>query len=245
VGLSTAVSAELAMSDPLAARADGPKAYKGLAMEGFVARRYARLRRSGRQIEDWRTQAIELTSGLRDGASILEVAPGPGYFAIEMARIDGFLVTGLDISRTFVQIARDNARRAGASVTFRLGDASNMPFAVASFDLVVCQAAFKNFTRPEHAMNEMNRVLREGGTAVIQDMRRDAPDAAVREEVLAMRLGPLAAFMTRRILSGLRRRAYTKEQFEQMSARSAFGACEIATTGIGVDVRLKKRGTTI
>ena len=42
---------------------------------------------------------------------MLEVVPGPGYLALELARA-GFRVTGLDISRSFVRIARENAARA-------------------------------------------------------------------------------------------------------------------------------------
>ncbi|HLI70842.1 MAG TPA: hypothetical protein VKV19_13875 [Ktedonobacteraceae bacterium] len=55
-------------------------------MEGIIARWYAKIRRYGSQIEEWRKQAIRLTGGLPEGANVLEVAPGPGYFAIEMAR---------------------------------------------------------------------------------------------------------------------------------------------------------------
>jgi len=51
------------------------KGYKGLPMEGIVARWYTRIRRSGSQIEEWRKQAAHLTSGLSDGANVLEVAP--------------------------------------------------------------------------------------------------------------------------------------------------------------------------
>jgi ubiquinone/menaquinone biosynthesis C-methylase UbiE len=212
-------------------------------MEGFVARWYARMRRSGSQIEEWRKQAAQITGGLPDGADVLEVAPGPGYFAIEMARFGRFRVTGLDISHTFVGIARENARQAGVSVDFQQGDASSMPFADGSFDLIVCQAAFKNFSRPGKAIDEMHRVLRDGGTAVIQDLRKDASDATIREEVNAMRLGPVNAFMTRQALGMLRRRAYTKELFERLAAASAFGGCQIETSGIGMEVRLKKRST--
>src|SRR5437868_7426938 len=98
------------------------KGYKGMAMEGIVARWYTRIRRSGSQIEDWRKQAAHLTGGLPDGADVLEVAPGPGYFAIEMARLDRLHVTGLDISHTFVEIARENRseeRRVGKEWTER------------------------------------------------------------------------------------------------------------------------------
>jgi ubiquinone/menaquinone biosynthesis C-methylase UbiE len=216
------------------------KGYKGLAMEGIVARWYARIRRSGSQIEAWRKQAAHLTGGLPDGADVLEVAPGPGYFAIELARLDRLHVTGLDISHTFVAIARENARQAGASVDFQQGNASGMPFADSSFDLIICQAAFKNFSQPGQAIDEMYRVLRGGGMAVIQDMWKEAPDATIRQEVNAMQLGPVNAFLTGRALRMLRRRAYTQEQFERLAASSAFGGGEIETSGIGIEVRLKK-----
>jgi hypothetical protein len=38
----------------------------------------------------------------------------------------------------------------------------------------------------------------------------------------------------------LRRRAYTKEQFERLATASAFGRYEIETSGIGIELRLKK-----
>src|SRR5437762_8115113 len=173
------------------------KGYKGLPMEGIVARWYARTRRSGSQIEDWRKQAAQLTGGLPDGADVLEVAPGPGYLAIEMARLGRFHVTGLDISHTFVAIASENARQAAVSVDFRRGDAASMPFAADSFDLILCQAAFKNFAQPGRALDDMHRVLRGGGTAVIQDLRREASVADIDLEVRRMALGRLNAFLTK------------------------------------------------
>jgi ubiquinone/menaquinone biosynthesis C-methylase UbiE len=216
------------------------KGYKGLAMEGLVARWYAMIRRSGSQIQEWRKQAAHLTGSLPDGADVLEVAPGPGYFAIELARLGRLHVTGLDISHTFVALARANARQAGVSVDFQQGNAASMPFADASFDLIICQAAFKNFSQPGQAIDEMYRVLRGGGMAVIQDMWKEASDATIRQEVNPMRLGPVNAFLTRRALGMLRRRAYTQEQFERLASASAFGGGEIETSGIGIEVRLKK-----
>src|SRR5882672_4669398 len=120
--------------------------FKGPEMEGAVARWYAGIRSSGIQVDECRRQASRLTAGLPAGAEVLEVAPGPGYLAIEMARTGRVQVTGLDISQSFVQIASENAEKAGVSAAFRQGDAAQMPFAAESFDLVVCQAAFKNFT---------------------------------------------------------------------------------------------------
>jgi ubiquinone/menaquinone biosynthesis C-methylase UbiE len=213
---------------------------KGPEMEGPLARWYARVRGSKSQLEAYRTQAVQLTGGLAAGANVLEVAPGPGYLAVEMARTGRIHVTGLDISRTFVQLASENARTAGVSVDFRQGDAAKMPFEAESFDLVVCQAAFKNFTLPRTALAEMHRVLRTGGTAVIQDMSREATHADIEHEVKGMQLGRLGAFMTKATLESLRRRAYTPAQFELFATESPFGGCEATIEGIGLEVRLKK-----
>jgi len=217
---------------------------KGPEMEGPIARWYAKVRGSQSQLEAYRAQAAQLTSGLPEGARVLEVAPGPGYLSIEMARLGRFDVTGLDISRTFVEIGSENAHRAGVSVEFRNGDVANMPFGAETFDLMVCQAAFKNFTLPRTALAEIHRVLRAGGTAVIQDMSRDATHADIDAEVAAMNLGWLSSFMTRATLERLRNRAYSPLQLELLVAESPFQTCEITTAGIGLEVRLTKPAIT-
>ncbi len=214
--------------------------FKGPEMEGPVARWYARVRGTQRQLAAYREQALQLTGGLPAGSRVLEVAPGPGYLAIEMARPGTVHVTGLDISRTFVEIASENARKARVNAEFRQGDAARMPFESESFDLVVCQAAFKNFTEPHSALAEMHRVLRVGGTAVIQDMSKDATHADIEDEVKGMDLGRFSAFTTKATLEMLKRRAYSPDRFEQLAAASPFRTCEITTEGIGLEVRLRK-----
>ncbi|WP_410658645.1 class I SAM-dependent methyltransferase [Amycolatopsis sp. lyj-112] len=208
-------------------------------MGGALARNYARQRGTEPQLEAWRKQAVELTADLPDGARILEVAFGPGYFAVELAR-PGFSVTGLDVAPTFVEIASEYARTQGIDVEFLEGDVSGMPFEDESFDLVVCQAAFKNFVWPVKALDEMYRVLRPGGTAIVQDMNRDATDGDIVREVEGMKLGKLAGLGVRQTLGQLRRRAYTPVQFGGLVAETAFRTCEVTTAGIGLDVRLTR-----
>ena len=206
------------------------------------ARWYARQRGTPSQVATFRQLAMQLTAALADCASVLEVAPGPGYLAIEMARLARFQMTALDISRTMVEIARANAGAAGVELDFRHGDATEMPFAEEAFDLIVCQAAFKNFRRPVSALNEMYRVLRPGGRAVILDLRKEASGADIDREVSSQELGAVSGFITRRILERLRSRAYSSVQFERLVAESAFGAGDLEADGIGLEVRLQKAG---
>ncbi|GAB3880983.1 class I SAM-dependent methyltransferase [Microbispora bryophytorum] len=208
-------------------------------MEGAMARWYARQRASAPQIAAVRRYAAQVTTGLPGGAAVLEVAPGPGYLAVEMARL-GCAVSAIDLSRTFVEITTENAARAGVRVDARLGDAADLPYTDGSFDLIVCQAAFKNFGRPVRVLDEMHRVLRPGGTAVIDDMSREASRAAIDEEVRGMRLTRLNSLMTKMPLLALRRRAYSRGLFARLAAESAFGTCEIRAEGISVEVRLTK-----
>jgi ubiquinone/menaquinone biosynthesis C-methylase UbiE len=115
-----------------------------------------------------------------------------------------------------------------------------MPFADGSFDLVVCQAAFKNFRHPVSALNEMHRVLRDGGVAVIQDLRKEASSADIDHEIDNQSLGALSAFITKRVLGWLRTRAYSVTQWERLVAESHFRTAEIKAGGIGLEVRLKR-----
>lgn len=217
------------------------KAYKGLGMEGAVASWYAK--NTARDVGRFTRMADEIASRLPSGARILEVAPGPGYLAIELAR-RGYEVTGLDISRSFIRIARENAARAGVRARFELGDASAMPFGDDSFDLVVCSAAFKNFSRPVDALNEMHRVLARGGQAVIYDLRREATREDIDAEVRGMALTAANALVTRLIFRFvLLKRAYSRSELERMVEASRFGRGEITVQGIGFAWRLEKDAT--
>jgi ubiquinone/menaquinone biosynthesis C-methylase UbiE len=210
------------------------KGYKGMGMEGSVARWYEKNTR--KSMDEFRREAERLKAFLPDGGDVLEVAPGPGFLALEMARDSRIRVTGLDISKTFVELARKNAAEERVRVDFQLGNASEMPFADKSFDLLICRAAFKNFSDPEKALQEMRRVLRPGGTGVIIDLRRDASMTEIKQAVNGMRLSPvnrLVTTLTFRFM--LLKRAYTKPELEKMLDRAGFNTVEVRTNEIGME----------
>jgi ubiquinone/menaquinone biosynthesis C-methylase UbiE len=215
------------------------KAYKGWGMEGATARWYARL--TEKSMKDFRELALRTAAEIPAGSKVLEVAPGPGYFAIELAKLGGYEVTGLDISATFVEIARANAEKAGVRVDFRRGNASAMPFADEAFDFLLCRAAFKNFSEPVKALREMRRVLRPGGRAVIIDLRRDAPREHVNRAVDEMKLGAVNSAVTKLTFRWmLLKRAYTKEEFRKMIAEAGFGEAEIREELTGLEIEMTK-----
>jgi len=215
------------------------KAYKGMGMEGAVARWYEKTTR--KDMDGFRELAGRLRGEVQRGGDVLEVAPGPGFLAVELARGGQCRVTGLDISKTFVDLARKNAAAAGVSAEFQRGNAAHMPFPADHFDLVVCRAAFKNFSEPENALREMHRVLRPGGTAVIIDLRRDAPMADIRRYVDHLELSLWSRWFTVwtfRFM--LLKRAYTRAEMERLLAAAAITDHDVRMADMGMEVRFGK-----
>lgn len=215
------------------------KGYKGLGMEGLTAKWYAKL--TGKSLEDFKVLARRVAGEILEGSRILEVAPGPGYFSIELAKLGDYRVTGLDISRTFVDIARKNAAEAGVVVEFRQGNASQMPFKDDSFDFLLCRAAFKNFSDPVGALQEMCRVLRKGGRTLIIDLRRDASRESINQYVDHARVGLANSILTKLTFRFmLLRRAYTKPDLKQFFTQTKFRRTDIQEDAMGFEVTLEK-----
>jgi ubiquinone/menaquinone biosynthesis C-methylase UbiE len=214
------------------------KPYKGMAMEGVVARWYARL--TAKDAGQFAKEAAAIAGQVPGGSAILEVAPGPGYLAIELAKLGSYRIVGLDISKSFVRIATENATKAGVDVNFKVGNASAMLFEPNSFDFIYCRAAFKNFSEPVKAIGEMYRVLKPGGSAVIYDMLKDASAAAIKEAMKEMNLGWFDSLMTAMIFPVLRKRAYLQSEFKQMVAQTPFATCQIDCKGMGAKVIMRK-----
>jgi ubiquinone/menaquinone biosynthesis C-methylase UbiE len=192
-------------------------------------------------MEEFRSLAARLSRRLPPDSRILEVAPGPGYLSIELAKRGYYAVTGLDVSRTFVQIAKRNADAASIKIDFRQGSASAMPLSDDTFDFIVCRAAFKNFSQPVEAMNEMYRVLKRGGSALIIDLRKNASmddiNAYIKGVDLDWMNSLIYRFTFRFILIP---RAYSQESFMEMASSSSFGEAGIQESGIGLEITLKK-----
>jgi ubiquinone/menaquinone biosynthesis C-methylase UbiE len=213
--------------------ASAVKAYKGMGMEGGVARWYDRTTR--RDMPEFVRLAARIAAIVPPSAAVLEVAPGPGFLSIELAR-RGLDVAAVDISRTFVEIARRNAAAAGVTARFECGDAAALPCADASVDFVVCRAAFKNFAQPVAALAEMRRVLRPSGTALLIDLRRDATIAAIRQYVDGLGVGWLnRRFMMLVFRTSLIKRAYPLEEIRRMAAAAGWAEPRIEANPLGFE----------
>jgi ubiquinone/menaquinone biosynthesis C-methylase UbiE len=216
-----------------------PKRHGDRGMEGMVAKWDAA--NTGEVMNEYTELARRVSSEVPKGSRVLEVAPGPGYFSIELARLGPYAITGLDISHTFVKMAREKAAETGVQVDFKQGSASNMPLERDSFDFLLCRAAFKNFAQPVGALEEMWRVLKPGGRGLIIDLRRDASPTAISRHVDEMGLSRVNRILTKLTFKTmLLKSAYTREQFEQMLALTRFSSVAISEAEIGLEIAMTK-----
>src|SRR6202451_445931 len=215
------------------------KAYKGMGMEGSTARWYDRTTR--KDMPEFKALALRIAAVVPAGGSVLEVAPGPGFLSIELAK-RGLQVQGVDISKTFVQIAKRNATADGVLAGFELGNAAALPVEDASVDFVVCRAAFKNFSEPVKALSEMRRVLRPGGTALLIDMRRDVKVEELKLYVDGLGVSRLNRWFMMLIFRGmLIKRAYRLEEIRRMAIEAGWGATPVASSPLRIRALVSPR----
>jgi ubiquinone/menaquinone biosynthesis C-methylase UbiE len=215
------------------------KPYKGIPMEGMIAKWYAK---NGGRVSEQKLLAKKIKDTLSKGGDVLEVAPGPGYLALELAKSNIYRVTGLEISKTFIEIAQDNAKKANVDVQFRQGNASEMPFEDKTFDFIICVAAFKNFSQPVEAIREMYRVLKPGGKACIVDLRRDVPleqiDKHIKDD---LHMRGFNTYFTKMVFrSFLLKNAYSKAEIEGLVSQTSFVQAKILEDTLGMDIWLEK-----
>jgi SAM-dependent methyltransferase len=118
--------------------------------------------------------AADVAAGVPAGARILEVGCGPGHLSIALADPHGLDVTGIDLDPAMIERARANASRTideEGRPSFMAADVASLPFADASFDLVVSTFSMHHWADPTAGLAEVGRVLRPGARALVWDFR--------------------------------------------------------------------------
>lgn len=121
-----------------------------------------------------REATLELANavGLDATQSVLDVGSGLGGTSRCLAERFGCRVLGIDLTDEYCRVAEELTKRTGLSdrVGFRQGDALDLPFADASFDVVWSEHAAMNIPDKARLYSEMFRVLKPGGTLALHDI---------------------------------------------------------------------------
>ena len=140
-------------------------------------------------LEEWAGYLVE-AAGIAPGHSVLDVACGTGIVARTVSdRIKGVgRLVGLDLNEGMLAVAR----RIRPDVEWHHGEAGDLPFPTASFDVVLCQAGLMFFPDRVKAVQEMGRVVSPGGIVAVQVWGRleSQPGYGPFAEVAARHAGP-------------------------------------------------------
>lgn len=210
--------------------------FKDLGMEGIQAKMYDENSRKNR-LGEIKEEAKEVAKHIKDGDSVLEVATGPGYLSIELSKHGKYNITGIDVSKDCVDIAVKNAKEAGVEIDFMYGNASDMMFEANSFNFIVCILSFKNFKDPLKSLNEIYRVLKPGGTALIKDLNKNASRQSMKGLLHKMGLKGFNAFIAEVMQ---RSGAYTQKDFENFISQTEFKEFDIQNRDIAFSIYLYK-----
>lgn len=156
---------------------------------------------------------------------ILDIGTGPGRLPIAIALKNKYLhVTGLDLSPDMVSIASGLASKKGVTnVDFRQGGAGELPFGDREFDLVITTLSFHHWKEPGQALDEIYRVLREGGEAWIYDIPKKVSPLVWKD--LKVRYGFLApTFLCYHTFT---EPFYDEKELKELAAGSRFKRYEI------------------
>jgi ubiquinone/menaquinone biosynthesis C-methylase UbiE len=120
--------------------------------------------------DDQRIQRLVAAARLKGDERVLDIATGPGYIAEAFARAAREVI-GVDLTEAMLAIARERTQQRGVTnVIFRIGDAQNLPFESEEFEIVVSRLALHHVQNPLQVVREMTRVVRRGGTVLIEDI---------------------------------------------------------------------------
>jgi ubiquinone/menaquinone biosynthesis C-methylase UbiE len=123
------------------------------------------------QLEDYRYDKLRYLpervnfSGHR-GKSLLEVGCGAGIDLVRFARA-GALVTGVDISRTAIELARQNFANHGLRADLMVMNGEALTFQENRFDVVYAHGVLQYTADARKMIGELHRVLKPGGQAIL------------------------------------------------------------------------------
>jgi SAM-dependent methyltransferase len=195
----------------------------------------------GRIYQERARRAIACLDGvdLSSGAPVLEIGCGPGVVTTAMAR-KGFTVCAIDCLQEMVERTRAMTHRAGVGsrVFAQVGHIDNVPFADATFELVVLIGVSEWLVSLTHPLREIVRVLKPGGHLIIS-----ADNNWPLHQILDPMVNPALKPIKRRIGQILRSvgwrtlrprfHAYSVREFDDELASAGFEKIAGQTLGFG------------
>lgn len=172
----------------------------------FNAHRKSRLARGGYWRADYRHVMKEIER-FRP-ASLIDIGCGPGGFLCAVQkRFPDIQLNALDLSEEMV---RETQERLGPSAVAIVGDSERMPLESEQYEIVTCNMSIHHYPHAQDAVNEMYRILKPGGTLLLNDMDCASPIRALANWAFPR-------------LPGGDVKMYTRREITQMIQEAGFG----------------------
>ena len=172
----------------------------------FNAHRKSRLARGGYWRADYRHVMKEIKR-FRP-ASLIDIGCGPGGFLCAVQkRFPDIQLNALDLSEEMV---RETQERLGPSAVAIVGDSEHMPLESEQYEIVTCNMSIHHYPHAQDAVNEMYRILKPGGTLLLNDMDCASPIRALANWAFPR-------------LPGGDVKMYTRREITQMIQEAGFG----------------------
>jgi ubiquinone/menaquinone biosynthesis C-methylase UbiE len=191
----------------------------------------------------YRRVAEEIVSTFKEGL-ILDLGTGPGYLPIEIIKKSADIkIVGIDLSRKLIQMAQQNAQNAGVTdrIDFQMGDSGRLRFDGASFDMAISTGMLHSLKDPVKVLNEIYRVLKNGGEAWIYDPAKVASYIDRKKWKASLTYRERFFIWMFTVLKLLRPiKTYNREQVGEMIRATDFEILSIKEEKDEIKVKLKK-----
>lgn len=145
-------------------------------------------------IQDLVSRTARARGLMQSRLDVLDIGCGAGTQSMMWAR-DGHQVNGLDINGPLVELAMQRAREAQLDIDFRIGTATELPWADNSMDVCLVPELLEHVPEWEPCVNEFTRVLKPGGVLFLSTNNSLCP---VQQEFNLPMYSWYPAFMKRR-----------------------------------------------
>jgi SAM-dependent methyltransferase len=135
-----------------------------------------------RYTKEWHIPDAADFAGAR-GLRVLEIGCGLGTDGAQFAKA-GAYYTGIDLTEAAIELARRRFECSGLPGEFRVADAESLDFADGSFDLVYSHGVLHHTPDTARAVQEMHRVMKPGGRAVVMLYHRGSYNYRIGIRVL-------------------------------------------------------------
>lgn len=175
-------------------------------------------------------QVLLELSGVGGDDEVLDVACGPGLVACAFAR-QARHVTGIDITPAMIaQAQKRQCEQHLANLAWAVGAAVPLPYADATFSLVITRYSFHHLLAPRRALTEMIRVCRPGGRVLVADVAVIPEKSAAYDRLEILR-------------DPSHTHALTRDEFAELFADSGLVDCRQGAYGVDIELESQLRAS--